>query len=171
MVSLSSEVNNAQPLPDNFVKIYELLYPNAIHTSMTKQLFVNYGTRILFRRRQIENLPHCACDLVYDIQVKSNQVLADVHWPGRLQELEYGFAVEDFSTPEKCFDYVTQNKIRDLRNNLPELRELLTKDISSMNTSELIELVILIRNKEFHRYKNPARFEEEFQKMKNKIEQ
>ncbi len=171
MVSLADEVNQVKPLPDNFIAMYEELYPNAIHTSMTKQLFANYGTRILFRRRQIENLPHCACDLVYDIQVKNNKLLADVHWPGRLQELEYGFAIEDFSTPEKCFDYVVQNKIANLRATLPEeFGDFLTKDFGRMTNDELIEMVMLVKQQDFHRFKNPQKFEEEFQKLKSKLE-
>lgn len=171
MVSLSSEVNNVTPLPYNFVELYDVLYPNEIHTSMTKQLFVNYGTRILFRRRHIENLPHCPCDLVYDIQVNKNQMLANVHWPGRLQELEYGFAIEDFSTPEKCFDYFIQNRLENLRINTPPQHDFLEKDISSMNEDELIELIMLMKHEDFHRYTNPGQFEEEFQKLKNKIQQ
>ncbi len=172
MVSLARDVNTTPSLPDNFIEMYERLYPNAVHTSMTKQLFVNYGTRIVFRRRQIENLPHCACDLVYDIQVKNNQLLADVHWPGRLQELEYGFAVEDFSTPEKCFDYVMQNRISGLRATAGlEFEELLSKNVANMRDDELFELIMLVKEKDFNRYKNPKKFEEEFEKLKNKIEQ
>ncbi len=150
MVSLSSQVNDAQPLPDNFIQLYDKLYPNVIHASMAEQLFVNYGTRILFRRKQIENLPHCFCDLVYGIQVKNSPILAEAHWPGRLQELEYGFAIEKFSSPEKCFDYVINHELKKLSTlPAPEFSALLSKDISSMNEDELGNLIILLRGKDF----------------------
>jgi hypothetical protein len=85
--------------------------------------------------------------------------------------LEYGFAVEDFSTPEKCFDYVVQNRIANLKTNLSEeFSELLAKEITAMNDDELIEIIMLVKEKDFHRFKNPKKFKEEFQKLKNKLE-
>lgn len=149
MVSLSSEINEAKSLPDNFIQLYDQLYPNVIHASMAEQLFVNYGTRILFRRRQVTNLPHCTCDLVYSIQIKNNSILANIHWPGRLQELEYGFAIEKFSSSKKCFDYVTNHQIKNLVTSSPEIKNLLAKDISSMSEDELSQVIILVRGKYF----------------------
>lgn len=150
MVSLSKEVNEAKPLPDSFIEQYEQLYPNVIHASMAEQLFVNYSSRILFRRKQIANLPHCTCDLVYDIQIKNNSMLADTHWPGRLQELEYGFAMEKFSSPEKCFDYVINHQLENLMVSSPEIQNLLSKDISSMNKDELIQVIMLVKGEDFY---------------------
>jgi hypothetical protein len=149
MVSLSREVNEAKPLPNNFIQQYEKLYPNVIHASMAEQLFVNYSSRIIFRRKQIANLPHCTCDLVYDIQIKGNSMLAGIHWPGRLQELEYGFAMEKFSSPEKCFDYVTNEQLKNLRLSTPETQNLLSKDISSMTEDELDQVIILVKGQDF----------------------
>jgi hypothetical protein len=149
MVSLSKEVNEAKPLPENFIQLYDQLYPNVIHSSMAEQLFVNYSSRIIFRRKQIANLPHCTCDLVYDIQIKNNPMLAGVHWPGRLQELEYGFAIEKFSSPEKCFNYVINEEIKYLKLLSPETQNLLSKDISSMTEDELVQVIILLKGGDF----------------------
>lgn len=149
MVRISSEINNAEPLPENFISRYDQLYPNVIHASMAEQLFVGYGSRILFRRKQLENLPHCSCVMIYDIQIKNNIELANAHWPGRLQELEYGFAIQKFSSPEKCFTYMVHHQIDNLRATSREINNLLSKDISSMNEDELTQVIMLLKGKDF----------------------
>ncbi|MBL7870814.1 MAG: hypothetical protein JNM78_04315 [Cyclobacteriaceae bacterium] len=150
MLRLSSEINEAESLPDNFIQLYDQLYPNIINASMAEQLAVNYGSRILFKRREVTNLPHCTCDLVYDIQIKSNSILANAHWPGRLQELEYGFAIEKFSSPKKCFDYVMNYQIKNLVTSSSEIKSLLSKDISSMTEDELFQVIMLVQGKIFN---------------------
>lgn len=102
-----------------------------------------------FRRKQLENLPHCSCVMIYDIQIKNNIELANAHWPGRLQELEYGFAIQKFSSPEKCFTYMVHHQIDNLRATSREINNLLSKDISSMNEDELTQVIMLLKGKDF----------------------
>lgn len=173
MKNLSYEINAAKPLPENFMNVYAKMFPNEIHTTMTQHLFLNYGTRIAFRKRQLEDLPHCSCDFVYDIQVKSDPVLKAAQWPGRIQELEYGFAIEKFSSPEKCFDYVILDRIAYMRNIpvLPEYEYLKTKAITSMSDDELVKFILLIKaSHEYLTINDPVRFEESVFYFQRKIE-
>lgn len=172
MANLSQEINVSKPLPVNFMNVYAKMFPHEIHTSMTQQLFLNYGTRIMFRKRQIEDLPHCSCDYVYDIQVKSNPILEAVQWPGRIQELEYGFAIEKFTSPEKCFDYVNWDRIWYFRN-IPvpaEYEYLKSKNITSMSDDELVKYILLIKAvHEYNTLNDPAKFEESVLHFQKKL--
>lgn len=162
MEEYAQNVMKAEPMPENFMRVYTALFPNHVHTTLTQQVFVNYGTRFLFRHTELDDKPHCMCDMVYDIQRKRHQELEDVEWDGRLQDLEFGFGIEKYAAPEKCFHYVMQYRVPELLNQLSNKQygHLKNKAVSKMNDEELLELILLLKSRaRYSRHKNPARFE------------
>lgn len=162
MMEYAERVNSAEPMPQNFMRVYTAIFPNHINTTLTQQVFVNYGTRFLLRHTELDEKPHCFCDMVYDIQKQRHQELEDLEWDGRLQDLEFGFGVEKYSSPENCFNYVMQYRVPELLEQLSMKRyaHLKTKEISEMNDDELLELILLLKSRSrYSRHKNPAKFE------------
>ena len=88
-------------MPDNFKRVYTSIFPRHIHASMTEQLFLNYIYRFAFRQATFDSRPHCYCDMVYDMLWKENKELNEIRWDGRLEEIEFGFGMENFSDPEE----------------------------------------------------------------------
>lgn len=173
MMEYAANVNAAEPLPENFMRIYTAIFPHHVNTTLTQQVFVNYGTRFLFRHTELDDKPHCMCDMIYDIQKKKHQELEDVEWDGRLQDLEFGFGIEKYSTPEKCFNYVMQYRVPELLSRLDNKRygHLKNKPVASMNDDELIELILLMKNKSrYNRYKNPDKFEKALTHYRERVQ-
>ncbi|HEY3403490.1 MAG TPA: hypothetical protein VGK59_08895 [Ohtaekwangia sp.] len=173
MKEYAEEVNQAPPVHPKYMEIYEKLFPNHVHTTLGQQIFINYGERIFLRVTEIEDKPHCACDLVYDIQVLTNTELKGLQWDGRLQDLEYGFGIEKFSTPEKCFDYVTNFYIAKLLGSLDPNRypHLVNKSLDNFTDEDLIEVMIIINSVgKIDRHKTPALFNEKMNHYLAKLE-
>lgn len=172
VIRLTQEVNEAEPLPENFMRVYTAIFPNHVNTSLTQQVFINYSTRFLLRHTELDEKPHCFCDMVYDIQKKKHQELEDIEWDGRLQDLEYGFGVEKYSRPDKCFYYVTRYHIAELQSRLnqKDYAHLVDKSVENMNEDELIELIMLLKSRSrYSRTRKPERFQKEFAQYKAKV--
>jgi hypothetical protein len=161
MMEYADLVKAAPPMPANFMDVYTAIFPKHLHTSLKQQIFVNYGSRFLFRHTEIEDKPHCMCDMIYDIQRIKHPELAAVEWDGRLQDLEFGFGIEKYATPEQCFYYVMQYRVPEVINQLSTKHypHLKNKTIAQMNDDELVELILLLKARtHFNRLKNPTRF-------------
>ncbi|MFZ6010579.1 MAG: hypothetical protein ACOYXT_09545 [Bacteroidota bacterium] len=172
MEVFAKDILAAEPLPENFRAVYTALFPRHVNATMSEQVFLNYGARILFRNQHIDARPHCFCDLVYDLQLKKNKGLASIPWPGRLQDLEYGFGMERFAPPNKCFDYVIRERVAGLQKVLDSKRfgHVINKRLEDMNDDEIVELILLIKSKnQFNRYKNPSMFAKAFEYYKGKL--
>ena len=171
MTEFAKEVNSAPPLPSNFMRIYTAKFPNHYSTTLGQQIFINYGERYLFRTHDIDTKAHCFCDMVYDIQRMRNPKLDRIDWDGRLQDLEYGFGLEKYSTPEKCFDYVWHYKIDKFKAWAnPYYYGNLLKPIESYSEDELIELILMLKTRAaLNRYDNPQEFERQFKEYKLKL--
>jgi hypothetical protein len=174
MMEYAELVKEAPPMPENFMRVYTAIFPHHVNTTLTQQVFVNYGSRFLFRHTELDEKPHCMCDMVYDIQKKRHQELEDIEWDGRLQDLEFGFGIEKYATPEQCFNYVMQYRIPELLNQLStkQYAHLKLKDIEAMNEDELLELILLAKSRSrYSRHKNPGKFEKALANYKEKLHQ
>ncbi|HTJ50359.1 MAG TPA: hypothetical protein VL443_12955 [Cyclobacteriaceae bacterium] len=162
----------AQPLPENFYRVYTTLYPRHLQASMTEQIFLNYFYRFIFRHSHFDSKPHCYCDMIYDIQRKENDELYDIPWDGRLQEIEYGFGIEEYSSSEKCFNYSMNKRIAELKRSLnPELYgNLIYTDVKDLSDDEVIELIMLLKNGyKFNRFKNSDTFNKVLEEGKARL--
>lgn len=173
MTRLTNEINaSAQPVNAKFMEVYTKLFPNHVHTTLSEQIFINYGQRILLRHTDIDDKPHCFCDLVYDIQFVQNDFLSSIEWDGRLQDLEYGFGIEKFTTPELCFNYVMNYRLAELRGKINETGRFkhLQKPFDDYSDEDFIEFIIMLKSKRhITRYKNLTKFERETEKYKKKL--
>ena len=168
----ASEVEKAERPPENFMRVYTAIYPNHLNTTLTQQIFINYTTRYFLRHTELDGKPHCFCDMTYDIQKKIYPDLENVEWDGRLQDLEFGFGMEKYTTPEKCFYYVNQHRIPELQRQLSSKHySHLKKPLAEMNDEELIELIVLMKSRSrYNRQKNPHKFEKALLHYKEKLE-
>ena len=101
-----------------------------------------------------------------------NDFLAAIEWDGRLQDLEYGFGIEKFTTPELCFNYVTNYRVAELRAKLSETGRFkhLHKSLDEYTDEDIIEFIIMLKSKrQITRYKNLSKFEREMEKYKTKL--
>jgi hypothetical protein len=156
------------------MRVYKAIFPHHVNTTLTQQVFVNYGTRFLLRHTELDEKPHCFCDMVYDIQKQRHQELEDLEWDGRLQDLEFGFGIEKYSSPENCFNYVMQYRVPELLEQLSIKRyaHLKTKSISEMNDDELLELILLLKSRSrYSRHKNPGKFEKALEHYRERLQQ
>lgn len=173
MTRMTNEINSAaQPVNAKFMEVYTKLFPNHVHTTLSQQVFINYGQRILLRHTDIDDKPHCFCDLVYDIQIVTNDELAAIEWDGRLQDLEYGFGIEKFTTPEKCFNYVTNFRIQELQAKLRESGRFkhLLKPLDEFSDDDLLEFIIMLKTqRKVTRYRNLSEFEREMTAYREKL--
>jgi hypothetical protein len=174
MQEYATRVNETERMPDNFMRVYTAIFPHHVNTTLTQQVFVNYGTRFIFRHTELDEKPHCMCDMVYDIQKKRHQDLEDLEWDGRLQDLEFGFGIEKYSTPENCFHYVMHFRVPELLDQLSAKRysHLKNKSIAQMNDDELLELILLLKSRSrYSRHKNPAKFEKALAHYREKLQE
>jgi hypothetical protein len=173
MQKFAAQVSEEPPLPDNFMRVYTAIYPRHVNTTLTQQVFINYGTRFLLRHTELERKPHCFCDMVYDLQKPEHPELDHLEWDGRLQDLEFGFGIEKYTSPKQCFYYVFRRKIDEVihRLNRDQYPYLIEKPLEQLNEDELIELILLLKERaKFTRFKNPGRFEQAFNDYKRRVE-
>lgn len=169
----ASEVSKAERPPENFMRVYTAIYPNHLKTSLTQQIFINYTSRFFLRQTEIDDKPHCFCDMTYDIQKLQHTELELLDWDGRLQDLEFGFGMEKYTTPEKCFYFVIAHRVPEVIGHLPgkTYGHLKNKGFAEMTDDELIEAILLFRaHARFNRTKNAQKFEETLKKFKRRVE-
>jgi hypothetical protein len=171
MTEFAQEIDAAPPMPENFMRIYEARFPNHYHTTLAQQVFINYGERYVLRIHDIDTKAHCFCDLVYDFQRMENPTLDAIIWDGRLQDLEYGFGMEKYSSPEKCFDYVMNHRIARMRRWADRgLFGFIYKPVEQFTDDELVEMIIMLKSKSrINRYDTPELFAKEFKEYQEKL--
>lgn len=172
MQEFAEEVNNATPVHPKYLEVYTKLYPNHVNTTLGQQIFINYAERYFFRVTDIDDKPHCFCDMVYDIMEHSNYELDSIEWDGRMQDLEFGFGIEKFSTPEKCFQFVTNWKIANWYNRLDpnKFGHLVNKSLDNYTDEDFMELILIMTTlNEVNRYKNPRKFEKKMAHYRERL--
>jgi hypothetical protein len=172
MARFALEIDQVEPMPDNFKRVYTAIFPRHVNATMTEQLFLNYVYRFAFRHATFDSKPHCYCDMVFDILKKENKELNAIRWDGRLEEIEFGFGMENFSSPQKCFDYAMRKRLEELKRFLhPELYHyLVNADVSKMTDDQLIELIILLKSRnEFNKEQRPDLFYKFYEEHKESL--
>lgn len=140
-------VNNSIPLPKKFITVYDRIHPYNRSYSMFDQV-ISQINPITIRKHFMSH--NCKCDevgyLLWDNKnFKFNGNLS------RVIQLypEFGFGLEKYSSPEKCFNFWYQNDIRYRGRYLNDLEELsmltLKKDLNSLNEEDIIKLILIRR--------------------------
>ncbi len=173
MKEFAKELTDSEPLPENFMRIYKTISPKHVDTSMTEMIFFNYIVRLILRDHDYDSKPHCYCDLIYDIQVKKNEKLRDIQWTGRVVDMEYGFGLEKYTTPDKCFTYFMNEHINQLISRLDQnvYYNIRRDNIASMTEDEIIELMLLLKSSDrFNKNRNPELFEKYLHEYRLKLQ-
>ncbi|MBL7856396.1 MAG: hypothetical protein JNM57_01810 [Cyclobacteriaceae bacterium] len=173
MKEFAAELNSSETLPDNFLRIYQGIYPKHVNATMSELLFINYAFRFVLRDKDYDSRPHCFCDLVYDVQVLHNKKLDELDWPGRLVDLEYGFGLEKYTTPERCFTYFMNQQIEALKRKIKpdHYPAIAYKRIAQMNDEEILELIVLLKDPyKYDHYTHPELFEKQYLYFKQRLE-
>lgn len=139
-------VNQSEPLPKEFLKVFDSLHPTLRHYSMQDQISNQIKHEFLLARYN----KNCKCDdLGYtawnndDFKFKGNLKYLLQMYP------EFGVGLERYSSPEKCYDFWYQYDILYHGRYLKNLNELsvltLKKPIDCLNNDEILKLIIIRR--------------------------
>lgn len=143
----AATVNNAKPLPRKFLEIYDKYYPGKRNYTMLDQVL---SQNLRYFHPFHKPMKNCKCDESGYIIWENNKFT----FKGNLRRLmqmypEFGFGLEKYSSPEKCFNFWYQNDILYRGRYLNDLNELskltLMKDLDSLNDDDCIKLIFIRR--------------------------
>lgn len=134
------EVFNSPNLPDNFYHIYDIVKPNNRKVTMAQQFLSSLTSS--------HNRYDCKCDDISYLSWNNNNLNLRLD-PGQLLKSygywKFGFGLEKYATPQKCFDYYINNDIFFKQNYLQNLNELskkvLDKELENLKTDEILKLI------------------------------
>jgi len=161
-------VNSSPPLPANFLKVWDRLFPNTRNNGMNKQLWSELTSEI-----GNSNFYNCRCDEIgYLAWNHDNYYFKFNMKKGIGQYRKFGYGLEYYTTPSKCFDFWYNNAIiwnGKYLKDLDELSEInFKKSIVSLNQLEIIELIVY-RNIGYFKAKDSAAFRESVNKLTAKL--
>jgi hypothetical protein len=90
------KVNETPPPPEIFLQLYDSLYPGHRGSTMLSMFLEQSRSQTKGKVRY----KSCSCVKLY--------VLRDVNMPEG-NSYDYGYALSEYTTPEKCFDYLVYN--------------------------------------------------------------
>lgn len=156
--------------PDNFLKIWDKLYPNSRNNVMNKQLWSDL-TRVLGNSKYY----NCKCDEIgYLAWNNDNHNFKFNIDKGVGKYRQFGYGLQYYTTPIKCFDFWLNNGIIWNGHYLKDLNELsqinFQKDVDRLNQSEIIQL-IAYRTLGFYKAKDTAVFKETVNKFTSKLKE
>lgn len=172
MIAYAKMIDETPAPPANFMKVYTAIFPQHVNTSMSTQVFVNYGSRMLFRHTELDDKPHCFCDMTYDIIRKQDDKLYDLEWDGRLQDLEFGFGMEKYTTPAKCLNFAMGFRITEMLSKIDRRRypNLVNKPLEQFSDDEMLAFILFLKTRNrFSPYRKSAKYEKEFARYKAKL--
>jgi hypothetical protein len=169
VMELSELVNKSEALPDNFYHVYDKLFPNQRHTRVLKSLMLE-GISGLFNSRGSEKYyspTRRLSNMIYMAYATKNKQRIESGL-----SLYFSFALDKYTTPEKCFDYYVHHQ--DFAQNRIGIRsvsvDLFSKEIKNLSDTEIIELILLLENPiVYNRNLHPDNVKKEMEKLYNTI--
>jgi len=140
MIENGLQVLNSPNLPDNFYLVYDIIKPSQRNSTLSEQIWSN-----ILRPHEGKD---CKCDDIGYASWNNDNLKLKLSTENLLKEngyLKFGFGIENFSNPKKCFDYWINNNIQFNGAYLKDLNELsekiFIKEISLLKTDEIIMLI------------------------------
>jgi hypothetical protein len=154
--------------PDNFLKVWDRLYPASRNSGMNKQLWSE-----LTREFGNSKLDNCKCDEVgYLAWNNRNHNFKFNIDKGVGKYRQFGYGLQYYSTATKCFDFWLNNDIIWDNHYLKDLDELsmikFKKNVESLHQTEVIQL-IAYRNLGYYRAKDTILFRETVNRLTVKL--
>ena len=152
-------VDTSITTPNNFLKIWDKIYPSTRNNRMTKQLWSG-----LTRELAKSSFYDCKCDEIGYLAWNNNYHNFKFNVDKQVGKYrQFGYGLTFFTTPEKCFDFWLNNDIIWKGQYLKNLNELsiinFNKNITSLNQTEIIQL-IAFRNLGYTQSKDTILFKE-----------
>ena len=152
-------VDSSASPPVNFLKVWDRLYPNSRNNGMNSQLWSEMTS--IFGNKKYRN---CKCDEIgYLAWDNNNHNFKFNIEKGIGKYRRFGYGLQYYTTPEKCFDFWLNNGIIWNGRYLKDLDELsnitFNKNVEGLNETEIIEL-IAYRTLSYSRAKDSIMFKE-----------
>ena len=134
-------VDSSVSPPNNFIKIWDKLYPESRHNGMNKQLLSEFTSEFTNSR-----LYNCTCDEIgYLALDNDNHKFKFNIDKGVGRYRQFGYGLQYYTTPQKCFDFWINNAIIWGDHYLKSLNELsilkLKKNVEELNQTEIVQLI------------------------------
>lgn len=161
-------VDSSISQPDNFLKVWDRLYPESRNNGMNKQLWSE-----LTRELGNSNSYNCKCDEIgYLAWNNDNHSFKFNIDKGVGKYRQFGYGLQYYTTPIKCFDFWLNNDIIWNGHYLKDLNELsminFKRNVENLNQTEIIQL-IAYRNLGYYRAKDTIVFRETINKLTAKL--
>ncbi len=133
-------VASTKPLPENFLKVWDILFPNSRNNGMNNQFLSEVNREMLGGK-----ISDCKCDEIGYLVWENKISKFKYNMEGVGKYRRFGYGLEYFTTPDKCFDFWMNNNIYWNGKYLNSLNELsvicLNKNIDELNQEEIIRLI------------------------------
>ena len=135
-------VENDSPLPGNFLRVWDKVYPNSRNNGMNKQLWSDLTAGIIHSKYR-----NCCFDEIGYTAWNNDKINFKVDRSkliGRYRQ--FGYGLEYYTSPEKCFTFWINHDIIWNHEYLKDLNELSTicfaKNTKILSDSEIIRLIV-----------------------------
>jgi len=158
IIEFAESINNSESLPDNFILVYDRIFPKKRTTKLSKTLFYSIPMQMLSGKYR-ENLYSPTFDLsrqfYYElVNSKSRKCYHDCF-------VFLSFALNKYTTPEKCFDFIANNS--DFLYNQIGISQAsnfyFKKEIMDLSDKEIVGLILMLQNPALY---NPRRYPERY---------
>jgi hypothetical protein len=145
---LISEIRNSPRLPERFYEIYGVMYPNSLNPDSWLHFFTHQANS--------EESVYCVSReatyvAIYPESVSSMEMIPIINF------------VEDNLNYKECLNFYIKKKAKYIKQN-----PLLNRDISKMDDSEIIELILQIENMSYYNInRNPDRVQSRIREISN----
>lgn len=159
MKEFAKEVNRAPQLPNNFLFIYDRIYPKKRQTGLHSELLCNFVDLFIL------DIGHCYTSpyhRLYNSLLSRKQIENTQGKMGHQPFYSFAWGIKSYCSPEKAFDYYTNDYLSFLRTNerLSDYqRNLINRKIESLCWDELVEFILIFEDTIFSdKEKYPKRF-------------
>ncbi len=161
----TEEINNSRSMPGNFYSVYDKLYPNQRHTRIIKTYTIG-SLRILLTSKDYRDIMsptmHLSQRAYINIDYRREM---KIPWASSVY---LSFALDRYTTPEKCFDYYVNNY--EFLYNQKGIDNASSwyykKTTGSLTDTEIIGLIILMENPVLY---DPIRSPERYERRVNEL--
>jgi hypothetical protein len=142
----AQNLNSTESLPPNFYEVWDKLYPDSRNESMTNQSLEVFLSAIGLERDRT----NCRCDEIGYISWNNPNYkwhFNQTNLHQKLGYMQFGFGLNKYSTPEKCFDFWINNGFyyrleRRYFRNLNEFSNLIFhQNIQELSNEKIIEII------------------------------
>jgi hypothetical protein len=159
LTEFAEKVKTTQSIPDSLMNMYLAVYSHKNHISMTKEIFLGYGSSLL-QRHPGNHYANCTCDDV----IRNNLWIGLIQQnpvKDRIKSTRLAFALESLIGSDECLNYYVTNMYESIDSDIwNQPYSWKNKPIFGLSKNEFLEYLIIERTPTyFGKFTNPERFE------------